>query len=283
MNTQNVRRDIAQKTVQILDKGEYESLSGKKVKIHETLDRARRLTRTFSPDELEKMTIRHVFNDKGTPPPPSITVTNETTLSAALRLAQKSSNENLMALNFASAKNPGGGFLNGASAQEESLCRKSGLYHCIKDQAEYYEQNKAYGSSLYTDHMIYSPGVPVIRDVNEELLESPYLCDFITAPAVNAGAVRENEPKRVNMIQPVMEQRIEKLIALFVHLSQKRLVLGAWGCGVFGNDPTEVARWFSRYLGTDSPYAPYIDEVVFAVLDNTADKRIITPFRNEFE
>jgi len=67
-------------------------------------------------------------------------------------------------LNFASAKNPGGGFLGGGSAQEESLARSSGLFPCINQMQQMYETNRAYRSCLYTDHMIYSPRVPVFRD-----------------------------------------------------------------------------------------------------------------------
>ncbi len=282
MASRNERQKIAQETVNIIEEGTYTAPSGKQVKLHETLDRSRRLSQLYDPEELEKMTIRHVFKEPDSPSTPAIQVTNETTLAAARRFARRHGDEDMLALNFASARQPGGGFLSGASAQEESLCRKSGLYACLQEQSKYYERNEAYGSSLYTDHMIYSPDVPVFRDADDQLLESPYQCSFITAPAVNAGAVRQNEPKRVNMIQPVMEQRIEKLIALCVHLSHSRLILGAWGCGVFQNDPGDVARWFGRYLGSGSPYAPYIDQVVFAVLDGTPDERIIRPFREQF-
>lgn len=267
----------------ILEEGSYTAPSGETISIEESLDRARRNTRLFDPDELEDLTVRWIYGEqKSTGNPPSIDVTNETTLSAASRLYRQDPEKDLAALNFASARHPGGGFLSGATAQEESLSRKSGLYACLQQASEYYERNQAYGSSLYTDYMIYSPNVPVFRDKNDRLLESPYETSFITAPAVNAGAVRDNEPNRVNMIQPIMEQRIEKLIALCVYLQHKRLVLGAWGCGVFRNDPNDIARWFGRYLGPESPYSPHIDRVVFAVLDGTTDKRIITPFREEF-
>lgn len=275
------RQQIAKETVQICEEGSYTAPSGKTIKIGTALERARQETRLFDPDELEDLTVRWTFGEQPDGVP-SISVTNETTLVAAQRLHRQSTKQPPMALNFASAKNPGGGFLNGASAQEESLCRKSGLYPCLQEVPDYYERNRSYGSSLYTDHMIFSPNVPVIRDEEDRLLDEPYLCNFITAPAVNAGAVRENEPKRANMIQPLMEQRIEKLIALCVYLEQKQLILGAWGCGVFRNDPEQIARWFGNYLGSESPYSHLIDHVVFAVLDGTSDERIITPFREQF-
>ena len=108
----------------------------------------------------------------------------------------------VLCLNFASAKNPGGGFLNGSQAQEESLARATGLYPCISQMTQLYEKNRYYGSCLYLNDMIYSPQVPVIRDDNDELLNKIFLISILTAPAVNAGAVRKNAKKQeINKIE----------------------------------------------------------------------------------
>src|SRR6185312_12808515 len=93
----------------------------------------------------------------------------------------------VVALNFASAKNPGGGFLGGAKAQEEDLCRCSALYTCQLTQSAYYEVNRATSSMLYTDNIIYSPDVPFFRDDRLQLLDEPFTVSIITAPAPNAG------------------------------------------------------------------------------------------------
>ena len=117
-------------------------------------------------------------------------MTGETTLAAAERLAEFRP----LCLNFASAKNPGGGLLSGSQTQEESLARSSGLYATLLPMTELYAYNRHLGTSLYSDYMIYSPDVPVFRSDSGLLLEVPYLASFITAPAVNAGAVEKNEP-----------------------------------------------------------------------------------------
>lgn len=144
-------------------------------------------------------------------------------------------------LNFASAKNPGGGFLGGSQAPEASLARSSGLYACISPMEGYDAANRSCGTPLYTDHMTYSPGVPVFRDDAGRLLDEPYLVSFITAPAVNAGAVSKNRPAEVPQILPVMRRRAEYTLKVALDNGEKHLVLGAWGCGVFRNDPAGVA------------------------------------------
>jgi len=91
-----------------------------------------------------------------------IRVVNGTSLMAARRELAARGDEPLV-LNFASAKNPGGGFLRGARAQEESLARASALYECIRGSAMY-AHHRAHGDCIYTDWMIHSPEVPVFRD-----------------------------------------------------------------------------------------------------------------------
>ena len=99
----------------------------------------------------------------------------------------------VVALNFASAKNPGGGFLGGAKAQEEDLARSSALYACMRDQRAYYDANRHEPSLLYTDHMIYSPDVPFFRDDRLRFLEDPFLLSILTAPAPNAASNERRE------------------------------------------------------------------------------------------
>merc|ERR1712113_859612 len=95
-------------------------------------------------------------------------------------------------LNFASARNPGGGFTTGAEAQEESLARSSGLYPCLtKHFQAFFAPHRQAASGLYTHGLIHSPQVPVVRDEHGTLLEKPYLIDFVTAAAPNCGVLKK--------------------------------------------------------------------------------------------
>jgi uncharacterized protein (TIGR02452 family) len=88
----------------------------------------------------------------------AVEVTAEPTITATLRLSKNSQSKQCCLLNFASAKNPGGGFLGGSQAQEESLARSSGLYACLKGNKMYSINKQLKSNGLYSDCLIYSPG-----------------------------------------------------------------------------------------------------------------------------
>jgi uncharacterized protein (TIGR02452 family) len=201
----------------------------------------------------------------------SFDVGNETTLSAGRRLVDRFGPDRVAMLNFASAKNPGGGFLGGSQAQEESLARASALYPCLTGHMTYYDANRNSPSLLYTDHMIISPRVPVFRDDEDQLLEEPWEATIITSPAPNAGAIARNEPDQLESIEPTFRRRIEQVLSAAVVFEQAALVLGARGCGVFGNDPAMVARLFGEFLLSGGPFATAFEHVSFAVLDRRGD------------
>jgi len=272
----NRRAQLGNETVAIAQQGWYETAAGR-VDIAKQLQSCVENTALFTPADLDELVDAIPQGSRQT----KIEVPNETTLSAARRLVVDGGHANTLCLNFASAKKPGGGFLSGAQAQEESLARASALYASLITQTGYYETNRGCGTALYTDHMILSPDVPIFRDDDGDLLAEPYLLSIATAPAVNAGAVLKNEPDKQSMIRPAMAARIAKLLALAAHRGYEHLVLGAWGCGVFRNDPAEIARLFAEALLRDGPFAGRFSRVVFAVF--TRDERIIEPFRTQFE
>jgi uncharacterized protein (TIGR02452 family) len=204
-----------------------------------------------------------------------IEVTNETTLSAHQRHLAKG--HNVVSLNFASATHPGGGFLSGARAQEEYLCRSSALFVTIKD-SPMYAYHRDNWTPLYSDAMIYSGEVPVFRDDQHELLPSPYLASFITSAAPMAKKV---QPYDYPKLPGILMERILKILSVAKSKGHDSLILGAWGCGAFGNDGHLVSELFHRALTVE--FAGAFKEVTFAIVDTSPEERFIGPFAQRFQ
>jgi uncharacterized protein (TIGR02452 family) len=262
--------ELGRETLCILEAGRYTTATGNVVEIGDLVARAVQGTRSYPPDQPLPAPVPSQH-------PTRIEVVNETTLAAARRLV--GAGHRPVALNFASARHPGGGFLGGARAQEESLARASGLYACIADNPMY-ALHRSLADVLYTSYAIYSPDVPVFRADDGSLLEQPFACAFITAPAVNARVVLERNRSRRPQIRSAMAERIRKVLAIAALHGHQALVLGAWGCGVFGNDTPEIAELFQRALAED--FGGVFHWVVFAVVDWSEEQRFIGPFFKAF-
>lgn len=274
---------IARDTLDIIERGEYVAPNGMRVSIAAWQAHAEQHSALYRPEEFDEvMRRRDALLAESPSRSTRFEVLNTTTLEAARGQLAADSQRDLLCLNFASAKNPGGGFLGGSRAQEESLARSSGLYPCINPMQEMYQTNRALRSCLYTDHMIYSPQVPVICDDEGRLLDEPYRISILTAPAVNAGAVRKNRPQDAPRIAPMMIERMEKLLSVAVLHGHAHLVLGAWGCGVFKNDPADVAEWFHQFLAGDHVLSGAFETVTFAVTDWSDERRFVGPFQQRF-
>jgi uncharacterized protein (TIGR02452 family) len=219
-----------------------------------------------------------------------VEVTRESTQAACYRLLAEPPEENriagLLALNFASAKNPGGGFLNRARAQEEDLCRASALYSCLLAAPQYYAANRVEtrtsGLALYTDHMILSPGVPFFRAPDHTLLPDLRLVSILTAPAPNTGATLRSQPDAGPAIEQAFRRRIAMVLALAAACGYRRLVLGAWGCGAFRGDPQLVAGIFAEELS--GRFHRAFQQITFAILARTRPgRRNLAAFERTFQ
>jgi uncharacterized protein (TIGR02452 family) len=195
-----------------------------------------------------------------------IEVSNETTLAAGRRLVDEGCDP--LALNFASGSHPGGGFLRGAVAQEESLCRSSGLFGTIDGDDMY--KRRVRGS---TNWVILSPKVPVFRNDSGANLPEPWTLHFATCAAPHASMVGDETAKEI------MRGRIRRLLEVARAYGYRSLVLGAWGCGAFRNDPLETARSFRMALLDEEFYGAF-DRVVFAVTDWSPNRQFLGPFRD---
>lgn len=269
-------KGIASHTLSIIEQRGYEGPSGARVEIGPLVDHSVSRTRLYRPADLEALVLPAA---RASDELPSIEVTEETTAEAARRLFRGGAR--VAALNFASAKNPGGGFLGGAKAQEEDLARCSALYPCLVSQRDYYDENRANESMLYTDHLIYSPEVPFFRGDGLDLLDEPFLCSIITSPAPNAGEALRRDPDARSAIRETLARRGRHILRVAAEQGHETLVLGAWGCGVFRNDPDEVAGIFAELL-TDPELRGRFARIVFAIYDRSAERRTLLAFQRRY-
>ena len=189
--------------------------------------------------------------------------------------------DNPLVMNFANAHNPGGGFKLGANAQEEALCRCSTLYASItcKAAGKMYAYNNTHASRVESDYMLISPNVVVFRDKDLSLLDKPVVMGVVTVPAPNRyGAAMLATSK---MIEETFIRRIRIVLRAAAVYGYKTLVLGAWGCGAFGNKPDQVASYFKMVI-EDEGLGKAFDEICFAIY-GSEDGRNITAFRNCFK
>lgn len=253
---------IAAQTLQACHQGSYRAPTGSIVDISGPVAKARAGTVLYRPQDVAALPV-----PRASGPLPSIEVTGETTSAAARRLVEEAHWVDPLVLNFASARSVGGGFLSGAKAQEEDLCRASALYVCLETQPAYYEANREHRSCLYTDHAIYSPAVPFFRGEHLEWLETPFEVSVLTMPAPNAAELRVR-PDAKKELNETLQARCLKVLQMAALHGHRALVLGAWGCGAFRNDPAVVAEGFARAL---EQTRGSFETVVFAVYERQAD------------
>lgn len=262
----------AQETLAVIEQGFFIAPSGQKVWIDEQVRNAIVQSGLYAPED--KIQLPEIWPQENT----TVEVTPETTLEATQRL-YAAGIEDIYCLNFASANNPGGGFLGGSQAQEESLARSSALYPCLMQHQQMYEFNRLRKTMLYSDYMIYAPAVPVFRDDEGCFLEKVYPVSFITAPAVNMGALLRNTPHALSQAGEVLRHRLERILQIALQHGHSSLILGAWGCGVFANQAHDIAQLFKTFLGPYGSYSQVFKHIVYAVYDTAADRNTYSAFK----
>ena len=214
--------------------------------------------------------------------PAIIKVTNRDTFTAAKEHANIINNTNegfVGVLNFASSTNPGGGVTKGSTAQEECLCRCSNLYltlyqeKCIR---EYYNVNKKYMSNLGSDAIIYSRNIYVFKDKDYNMLpvKDRFYVDVLTCAAPN---LRENPRNQYNSdaseekltltdeeLYNIHVKRARNILNVAVKNEDDYLILGAFGCGAFRNNPEIVAKAYKDVL---QDYMYCFKVIDFAIID----------------
>jgi len=194
---------------------------------------------------------------------------------------------NILVLNFANPVNPGGGVRRGARAQEEDLCRKSSLLLSLEsNQAQqYYKYNRSLNTYMGSDAIILTPNVEIIKDVNGELLDDSIIVSVMTcaAPMITQGMERLS----YEQYQELFYNRICGMLKCAAYWGYQALVLGAFGCGAFGNDAKLVSDLFYKALkefNFDGMRAKdFFHRIDFAVLDRTPGQYNFNEFNRNFE
>ena len=207
-----------------------------------------------------------------------VRVTKHKTFEAAMALHREFPDKKIAVLNFASATRPGGGVKTGSRAQEESLCRCSTLYPTLDRRwlwQNYYDVNRAAHDVRHTDACIYSPGIVICKtDENIPARMSPE--NFVTVDVISCAAPNlRNEPsnwhnsetgKAIRMPETELFQLHIKRAKHILHIAAANkveiLVLGAFGCGAFANDPEVVAKAYHAALAS---YRARFDVIEFAI------------------
>ena len=221
----------------------------------------------------DSTTSKHTFDETN---PPRLTmfkdvisVINTDSVSAVVEYSKLGKT---CVLNMASYKRPGGGVYNGARAQEECLFRCSNLIHVVPTSLYPLEVNEA----LYTKEAIF------FKDKDYEYME-PVVCDVITIAAINLNENAKYDPvQNITEYRKITKDKIRLMVSLAAQNGVRNLVLGAWGCGVFNNDPTTMSQYFSEVLVGEG-YSVDFDNIVFAIInDHNSVGNNFDIFNNKF-
>ncbi|KAK3938834.1 hypothetical protein QBC46DRAFT_316923 [Diplogelasinospora grovesii] len=262
-----------------------------------TLDNSRRLDPAYCPRF---------------PEPATIEVVNDDTLNIGVALALSSAkdmqithgeehyhNPRPVIVNFAERKRPGGGWLHGAVAQEETLCYRSSLYLSL--------DKRHYPLSSKEAEAIYSPYVVVVRDSldNGHRLLGGGRRDLPVVSALSVAAVRDPEVRRVSRLAGPGEQQEQQhqhqplvlplhaedklvfrrnrdrnftkdnmrlILRVAAYNRHRELVLGALGCGAYENPPEDVAHCWLEVLREDEFAGHWWRKVLFVVYDSGSER-----------
>lgn len=209
--------------------------------------------------------------------PVRITLRNRDTLEAAFELHQrrKDTENPVLVLNFANPHCPGGGIRSKPGTQEEHLCVKTTLLCSLETEEAwpFYQTNLDCGTQAQTDTILIPPNTMVIRNPDLSLREDPFPIAVMTVSAPIASRMEQEE---LPNLENILRDRIRGMLRAAAAEGYTCLVLGAWGCGNFGNDPELVAKLFHEALQGD------FEEVAMAVFDNSEDQYRYSCFEKYF-
>lgn len=279
--THDVRKKVFVSTLDFVQKGSYVSESGKVVDLRAALT-PNPVSSFYSTEQPVLMKEKDCQT--------YVHVVNKDCLDCAHSMLEADSTDDVCVLNMASRRTPGGGVISGAGAQEEYLFRCSDyfrflypyannfdprMYSIQPDPAHRYPLDRDFGG-------VYSNGVTVFRE-NEKcgyaLIDSPWKVNMVAVPAININMGMPS-PK---VYHAANLNKIRTILRAAYAGGNRRLVLGAFGCGAFGNDPRVIASFFKEVLDS-AEFKNAFREVVFAIIeDHNSNGRNFKAFQSVFE
>ncbi|KAF8312208.1 hypothetical protein DL93DRAFT_2082310 [Clavulina sp. PMI_390] len=270
------RRQIAEETLRDVNNGYYFTTDGTKYGFSETQSYGQTNTIWVAPDDQEiqqwRSPTRPITYPFDPPVPATVSIVLSPTVKTIHHLCAKGC-RNIGVLNFANPIQPGGGFVSGAEAQEESLARSSNLHTMLtsNEGTEFYVHHMNSETDGFNTHaMIYAPVVIFMRDETGRTVP-PSQVAVITCAAVNRVDVRrhfEHSPALVKEMEEQMRERMGRILRLFEECGDKHLILGSFGTGVFQNPTKLVAGiWADLLVGDGARFQKSFETVVFAIKD----------------
>lgn len=281
---------ILNHTLECFSRGQY-TVNGKAVSLKLTEQQAKECY-VYLPDEVHSIMLSEDYRPLKTTRPMTVGCHNEDTYSAAIRLAKEKSPaegdrpEQVLVLNFANPVNPGGGVRRGSRAQEEDLCRRSSLLLSLEGEPaqRYYAYNRSLGTYMGSHAIILTPNAEIIKAPNGELLEESVIVSVLTcaAPMITCGMEGLTPEQYIDMFYT----RICGILKCAAYWGYDTLVLGAFGCGAFGNDAALISQLFYKAMKEfncqDRKAESFFRQVEFAVLSRSPSAYNFKQFHKYF-
>ena len=224
----------------------------------------------------------------------TVAVSGDRSFQAAVRLHKENPDAKIAVLNFANAFHAGGGVLNGASAQEECLCRTSTLYPLLYRQTlrnSFYKHHEELNTPKASDSLVYTEGV-IICKTDVDLPKRMDKKDWVSVDVITMAA--PDLRSRPNINAPLVNggvgmdaaelfgYHVKRAIHMFTCAAAKKadiLVLGAFGCGAFKNDPAVVAKAYRIAVQEFPQVFSHIEFAVYCPPENSENYDV---FKEEF-
>ena len=287
--TRPVRAKVFQSTLQIVVNGRYRTTSGVKIELDKFYNDKALQDNVFCEREISLKDPQKIFVT-------NIQVVNQDCLAYAKSLLDQDSADDLCVLNMASAKNPGGGVYGGAGAQEEYLFRCSDYYRFLFQYADpaSFDCEKVYGIPHNPRHSyplkrnfggVYSHGVTIFRNTEANgyaLLETPWKVNFVAVAANNIRRYMNGRTTIPDKFIPSTLSLIRTILRIAYNNGQRRLVLGAFGCGAFANPPGHMAQLFKQVF-EEPEFQGLFREIHFSIIEaHNSHGRNVNAFKEVF-